>query len=107
MIRSITTSRGRIIIRDATPADTMPFRELRLEALQDNPTAFSADYQTNASQPPDFWQDRLKEDENATIFFAEHEHHLIGMTGILRGRSPKTKHSAWIWGRSEKRRVGK
>src|SRR5574341_655374 len=98
MIRSITTSHGRIILHNATPEDAMSFRELRLEALQESPTAFSADYQTNASQPPDFWQDRLKEDENAIIFFAEYEHHLIGMTGILRGHSPKTKHSAWIWG---------
>ena len=95
----ITTPRGPIVIREATPADAMPFRELRLEALQDTPTAFSADYQQNLSHPAKYWEDRLTmEKDEATIYFAEHEAKLIGMTGIARGSSPKTRHSAWIWG---------
>ena len=98
MNRSILTPCGAIVIREASLADAIQFRELRLEALQDTPTAFPADYLTNASQPPSYWQDRLKEEEGAIIFFAEHEHRLIGMMGIARGRSPKTKHSADIWG---------
>jgi len=95
----ITTPRGPIVIREATPADTMPFRELRLEALQDGPTAFSADYQMNLNQPAKYWEDRLTmEKDEATIFLVEHQGKLIGMTGIARGSSPKTRHSAWIWG---------
>jgi len=46
----------------------------------------------------EYWQDRLREDENSVIFFAEHNYNLIGMTGIARGRSLKTQHSAGIWG---------
>jgi RimJ/RimL family protein N-acetyltransferase len=38
------------------------------------------------------------DDNESAIFFAEHEQHLIGMIGIARGRSPKTRHSADIWG---------
>ena len=99
MNRSITTPRGTITIRDATPADAMPFRELRLEALQDSPTAFSADYQKNLDHPAKYWEDRLTmEEDEATIFLAEHEGKLIGMTGIARAGSPKTRHGAWIWG---------
>ena len=99
MNRSITPARGGITIRDATPADALPFRELRLEALQDSPIAFSADYQQNLNHPAKYWEDRLTmEEEEATIFLAEHEGKLIGMTGILRGSSPKTRHGAWIWG---------
>lgn len=98
MTRAITTSRGQILIREASLADAIRFRELRLEALQDSPTAFSADYQTNARQPLSYWQDRLKEEEDAIIFFAEHEQRLIGMMGIRRGHSPKTNHGAEIWG---------
>ncbi len=94
----ITTSRGAIVIREASLEDAIPFRELRLEALQDSPTAFPADYQINANQPPSYWRDRLKEEEDTIVFFAGHEHQLIGMTGITRGHSPKTKHSADIWG---------
>ena len=99
MNNSIITPRGRIAIREATPADAMSFRELRLEALQDSPTAFSADYQQNLSHPANYWEDRLTmEEDEATIFLAEHQGKLIGMTGIARGSSPKTRHSAWIWG---------
>jgi ribosomal protein S18 acetylase RimI-like enzyme len=99
MNRSITTPRGVIIIRGASPTDAMPYRELRLEALQDSPVAFSADYQQNLNQPPKYWEDRLTmaEDE-AILFLAEHEGKLIGNTGIARGSSPKTRHGAWIWG---------
>jgi RimJ/RimL family protein N-acetyltransferase len=96
---SISTSRGSITIRDATPADATRFRELRLGALQDSPIAFSADYQQNLNHPAKYWEDRLTmEEEEATLFLAEHEGELIGMMGILRGSSPKTRHSAWIWG---------
>lgn len=99
MKKAITTARDRIIIRDATPADAMSFRELRLEALRDSPTAFTEDYEKNLSHPATYWEDRLTMDgDEQTIFFAEHEGKLIGMTGIARGRSPKTRHSAWIWG---------
>ena len=38
------------------------------------------------------------DDMESAIFFAEQEGHLIGMTGIARGRSPKTKHAADVWG---------
>jgi ribosomal protein S18 acetylase RimI-like enzyme len=99
MNRSITTPRGMITIRDATRADAMPYRQLRLEALQDSPIAFSADYQQNVNQPAKYWEDRLTmEEDEATLFLAEHEGRLIGMMGIGRGGSPKTRHGAWIWG---------
>ena len=38
------------------------------------------------------------DDLESAIFFAEYEDRLIGMTGIARGSSPKTKHGAEIWG---------
>ncbi len=36
--------------------------------------------------------------DESTIFLAAHEEALIGMTGIARAGSPKTRHSAWVWG---------
>lgn len=98
--QTIETDRGRIIIREANISDADQFRELRLDALQDSPTAFPAEYSVNANQPMGFWEGRLKTNEIGTIFFAEaeRERQLIGMTGIRRGESPKTKHSADIWG---------
>jgi RimJ/RimL family protein N-acetyltransferase len=99
MKRSITTPRGKILIRQAIPADAAAFRELRLGALQDSPIAFSADYQKNLHHPLKHWEDMLTmHADESTIFLAECEKSLIGTTGIARGNSPKTRHSAWVWG---------
>jgi RimJ/RimL family protein N-acetyltransferase len=99
MNRSLHTARGTIVIRQSNLADVASFRKLRLEALQDSPTAFSMDYQRAAHYPLKYWEDTLvMDDMESAIFFAEHESHLIGMTGIARGRSPKTKHATDVWG---------
>jgi ribosomal protein S18 acetylase RimI-like enzyme len=97
--KTIATPRGRIDIREATPADASQFRELRLHALQDSPTAFSADYHKNLHEPLQYWEERLTmHPDEATVFLAMHAAALLAMTGIVRGGSPKTRHSATIWG---------
>ena len=98
MIKSASTSHGTIVIREANLGDVVQFRELRLFALKESPMAFSADYQANYDHPMSFWEGRLRSDEHEMIFFAEHNAKLIGMTGIRKGESPKTKHGAYIWG---------
>ena len=99
MRESFATPRGVILMRKAQPTDAMPFRELRLHALQDSPTAFSADYQRTSNQPAQHWEDMLTgHNDESSIVLAHHEHSLIGMTGIARGGSPKTRHSATVWG---------
>lgn len=98
MIKSIETQKGKIVIREASFADADQFRELRLFALKDSPTAFSADLDINIKHARRFWEDRLKPDPHGIIFLAERDNQLIGMTGIRRGESFKTKHSAGIWG---------
>lgn len=95
----LDTLRGEITLRQARVEDTSAFRALRLEALQDSPTAFSADYEINAARPESYFEDRLKElGEGGTIYFAWHGENLLGMCGIHRGESPKTQHNALIWG---------
>jgi ribosomal protein S18 acetylase RimI-like enzyme len=98
MIKSTQTVRGTIVIREATMADIEQYRALRLFSLQESPLAFSADYQTSLNRPLEYWQNRLKQDEDSAQFVAEHEQTLIAMMGIVRGRVPKTKHSAEIYG---------
>ena len=98
MNSSFTTQRGTILIREASPTDAVAFRDLRLYALQDSPVAFGGDYQTSLNQPPHYWEERLTmHADEATIFFAEHEQQLLGMSGIRRGNSPKTRHIASVW----------
>jgi ribosomal protein S18 acetylase RimI-like enzyme len=96
--KTFETLRGTIIIRESTPADLMQYRDLRLSALLDSPTAFSADYELNLNQPMSFWEGRVKPDEYGKLFFAEYESQLIGMTGIRQGELPKTRHGGYIWG---------
>ena len=98
MIKSISTPKGDVITREVSLADVEKFRELRLYALKESPTAFSADYDINAHYPKSFWKDRLKPDHYGVVIVAEYEGQLIGMTGIRRGESAKTKHGAGIWG---------
>jgi RimJ/RimL family protein N-acetyltransferase len=88
------TPRGNIIIREGNHPDAAQFRELRLDGLENAPTAFGSDYQVNLDQPLSYWEGRLTFDDHHTIFFAEFENQLIGMTGIGRRESPKTRHSA-------------
>lgn len=99
MTRAINTLQGTIVIRQANAADAVRFRELRLEALKSSPIAFSADYQKNSNHPQKYWEDLLTPppDESA-MFVAEHDSSLIGMTGVMRSNSLKTRHSVWIWG---------
>jgi RimJ/RimL family protein N-acetyltransferase len=99
MIRAFATPRGKIVIREANVTDAHDFRALRLEALQNSPVAFSADYQKNFNHPIKYWEDLLTPDPHeSTMFLGEFEGGLIAMTGVMRGSSPKTRHSAWIWG---------
>ena len=88
-----------IIIRHATPADVNSYRELRLEALKNHPTAFGADYEESSTRPNEHWQERLKMDKDKeALFFAESDDQLVGMTGIFRGSSKKSHHDSMVWG---------
>jgi ribosomal protein S18 acetylase RimI-like enzyme len=99
MSPSIQTPRGTVTVSEAQPSDAAPFRELRLEALQDSPTAFSADYQRNLSYSLKYWEDLLTaHPDESTMCLAKFENQMIGMTGIARGGSPKTSHAATVWG---------
>lgn len=92
----LETARGSVRLRAGTISDAEQYRNLRLFALQESPTAFSADYEVNAKRPMSFWEGRLNNNENGSTFIAEHDHHLIGMMVILKGELPKLKHSAEI-----------
>ena len=97
-MQPIETPKGTVSFRPASFADVASFRELRLFALQDAPTAFSGDYAMSVNAPKSYWENRVKPNEGSIVFFAENENNLIGTIGILRGDRPKTRHSAGVWG---------
>jgi len=81
-------------IRQSGRSDIPALRVIRREALQTEPLAFTADLEAEAAID---WAGRL-EDPNGAIFLAFSNHEPVGMTGIVQGRSSKTRHSAMIWG---------
>jgi RimJ/RimL family protein N-acetyltransferase len=94
----INTPLGVITLRPAQETDAQAFREIRLEALRAHPEAFGSDYETNEKFSPSHWVKRLRAlgDDNM-IHFAVHENDLIGICGIFRGNSKKTRHNANIY----------
>ena len=96
----IETLENGITIRPATEQDAPAFRELRLEALRTHPEVFSADYASAFDQPIAEWQDRLRSNDgiDSIVYLATVENELVGMTGIARASSLKTRHNARIWG---------
>ena len=95
----LATPQGSVTLRQAQLSDVENFRTLRLEALRNHPAAFGADYELNAAKPMSYWEERIASPaDQGTIYFAEYAQSLIGMCGVQRDSSPKTMHTAWIWG---------
>ncbi len=101
MTLQLSTPKGNVTIRIATPKDAALLRELRLEALSMHPEAFAADVAMTAAEGADVWAERLADyarNESTVICVAEYVGQLIGMAGIGRGHWPKTRHSSVLWG---------
>lgn len=95
----LKTTKGEVILRSAGVSDAPAFRDLRLEALQRHPEAFSSDFATSYAFPTTFWEQRLIDiGICSALYFAVHEGSLVGMVGIRRESSPKLQHTATIWG---------
>lgn len=79
----------------------MEYKNIRLEALREDPQAFGTSV-SDAEQRPDFyWIDRIEDarkEQTDSMLFAEHEGTIIGMLGAYFHKTPETQHSAHIWG---------
>lgn len=87
-----------ITIRPLTERDAAEYRELRLEALQNHPTAFGMDYEASAAQPDSHWAERLAPSDDRATFVAEAGGQFVGMAGIFRSSNTKERHAGYIWG---------
>jgi ribosomal protein S18 acetylase RimI-like enzyme len=59
-------------------------KELRLEALRNDPGAFGSTYEGTLQRPDNWWKERLEAaelDPSRTMLFAEEEGRLVGMAG--------------------------
>jgi ribosomal protein S18 acetylase RimI-like enzyme len=90
-----------VAIRAIRPDDAAALRELRLEALRDNPLAFTADVGESEAQPPEHWKDLATRASGAgleLIMVADARGELEAMTGIYLPKQPKLRHSGIMWG---------
>jgi RimJ/RimL family protein N-acetyltransferase len=68
-------------------------RDLRLEALKNEPLAYSSSYEEEQVRPEAFWQDSVK-----LFLFALADNQLVGMAGIFQNNRIKTNHFVEIFG---------
>jgi ribosomal protein S18 acetylase RimI-like enzyme len=66
--------------------DWQRYRAIRLEALKNEPIAFSSRYDENSRRPPEYWQGRLADaalGEQTSLLFAQVDGALVGMMGAF------------------------
>ncbi len=81
--------------RQLTKEDAKEYRDIRLEMLQAEPTAFGESYGENLKYDIGFFEDRIK---NSNIFVACVEGKLIGTAGSFIQDKIKVAHKAYLWG---------
>jgi GNAT superfamily N-acetyltransferase len=87
-------------VRTLRPADAEGFRRLRLERLQDSPTAFGTSYEEELAKPIEELADQLEvvEADGSFVLGAFHGDELVGMVGVRRQPRLKHRHKVELWG---------
>ena len=78
--------------------DASEFQVLRLQALQECPSAFASSYEEECETPAAVVAERLVTTPDRSIFGAFHEFQLMGSVALEREGTRKLAHKALIWG---------
>ncbi|MEO6436785.1 MAG: GNAT family N-acetyltransferase [Tepidisphaeraceae bacterium] len=92
------TTSADVTVRTIRPDEGERLKTLRLEAITSCPTAFGADVEITLAKD---WNERAAASDGTkgeAIFVAEHDDRLVGMTGVYRHTTAKTRHACGIWG---------
>ncbi len=86
-----------ISIRQLNEDDWQIFSEIRLKALQTDPSVFGSNYDLESKFTEEEWRSRLRADDSA-IFMLFSGETPIGMTGVSVWREDSTGKTAIFWG---------
>jgi RimJ/RimL family protein N-acetyltransferase len=81
-----------------TEDDVAAFRELRLQALADTPTAYGSSVADFEALSEETIRSRMQPTENSFIYAAKQDGKLVGMAGFFRETHEKLRHIGNIWG---------
>lgn len=85
-------------IRPALVGDAPALIDLRMQALQRHPEAFSSDQAREQVRGLSFWEQRIADVDHSVIYVAADGPELAAMTGIYREEQTKLRHVANVWG---------
>ena len=103
---AIDVTRPEPEIRLLTCADTLAYRDIRLEGLRCHPEAFASTFEDERDRPLDRFKDLINQ---SLIFGAVLAQRLVGVVGLRAHTEVKLRHKATIWGmyvRHEARQYG-
>jgi len=99
-------TRADVQIRRIAPSEAAEYRTIRLEALQRDPEAFGATFESENAQPLTWFADRLAGSE---VLGAYRDLELMGTAALSVRQGAKEAHKGIVWGvyvRLEARRAG-
>jgi ribosomal protein S18 acetylase RimI-like enzyme len=89
------TKHSDLQIRRLETADAALYREIRLEALKQNPEAFGSTFERESDKPPSWFEAAVSQRD---IFGAFLQGTLAGIAGYAAQESPKHAHKGVLWG---------
>ena len=94
------------MIRQLRQEDWKLLREVRLRALESDPSAFIETHSTASAFPDELWQQRATPSNTSTSFAAENDGRLDGLVSAFVASDPKTVFLVSMWVAPELRGTG-